>query len=100
MEEKVLVIGFKGVDFTNGDGEKIKSCKVTYVPNFAINDGLSLGYLPIQIKLSDEVKNSLKEVPGVYKPIYSMVPGPGNLPRPQLTGLQFIKTVDFKEIFK
>lgn len=100
MDDKVLVIGYKGTDFINNDGVQVKSCKVTYIPNIEIQDGLSLGYLPLQIKLDEEVKKSLKHVPGLYKPVYTMMAGANNMPKPILTGLQFVKEVNLNELFK
>lgn len=100
MNENVLVIGYKGIDFENGQGKRIKNCKVTYIPNFKVKDELSHGYLPIQIKLEEDIKNSLKEVPGIYKPIYTMLPGSNNMPKPTLTGLEFVKSADLISLFK
>lgn len=100
MNENVIVIGYKGTDFENSQGKRIKSCKVTYIPSFKSTNELSAGYLPLQIKLEEEIKSSLKDVPGIYKPIYSMIPGANNMPKPVLTGLEFVKAVDFSSLFK
>ena len=100
MNENVLVLGYKGTDFVNNQGDRIKSCKVTYIPSFKSTNELCAGYLPLQIKLEDEIKNSLKDVPGIYKPIYTMIPGANNMPKPVLTGLEFVKSVELSTLFK
>lgn len=100
MNENVLVIGYKGTDFVNSQGSRVKTCKVTYIPSFKAKDELSNGYLPIQIKLEEDIRNSLKEVPGIYKPVYTMVPGANNMPKATLTGLEFVKGADLNSLFK
>lgn len=97
---KVLVTGVKKYNFENANKEVIKGNKVSYLSEIKMHTDKIEGYLPIQANVEDEVVQSLKEIPGIYKEIYEMVPGKNNAPTPKLVGLEFVKPIDFAQLFK
>ena len=97
---KVLVTGFKNYSFDDKNGKKIEGTKVSYLSEVKISNDQVQGHLPIQANVDNSVVRSLKEIPGIYEEVYEMVPGKNNAPTPKLVGLNFVKGIDFKGLFR
>lgn len=98
----VIVTGYKDMNFEDKDGKSIDMIKISFLSQNNGND--SVGFLPIQQSFMDddkkEILTSLKNVPGLYKAEYDIVPGKNNRATLTIVGFTYVKDVDLKTLFK
>lgn len=97
---KVLLLSSKSYDFVN-DGKELKGVKLSYL-NKEKADNV-VGYPPIQSTISNQTLETLniqeQNVPGIYDVDFAFVPGKGNAPTVQISGLKFVSKVDIDKLF-
>jgi hypothetical protein len=94
---KYLVIGAKPLDFTGENGQKIRMCKVFYLPNVPSENG-TIGYEPITLNADFDKIELFKEGPGYYELGFTIVPGTRGTPKMVLTTAKLVKKVDFSAV--
>lgn len=94
VNTKYLVIGAKPLDFEGQNGQKIKMCKIYYLPNVPSENG-TIGYEPITLNADYDKISLFKEGPGYYDLGFTIVPGTRGTPKMVLTTARFLKKVDF-----
>lgn len=97
--EDVIVIGYKTYEFLNDEKQAVSGAKISYIGKTGRLVENEVGHLPIQVSTPIEFVKTLKEIPGLYKPVYSVVPGKNNKPQLSITGFQFVKKIDLIGLF-
>lgn len=98
--DDVIIIGYKTYEFTNDDKQIVSGSKISYISKTGRLVENEVGHLPIQVTVPIEFVKTLKEIPGLYKPVYSVVPGKNNKPQLSIVNFEFIKKIDLVSLYK
>lgn len=97
MEQKILVTGYKSYSFDDEKtGKKFQGVKISYLSNESAKDN-EVGFLPIQTTLPYEFLKKL-DGSGSYKVLLTVTSGAGNKPNIEISDIEFIAPIDFREL--
>jgi len=90
--DEYLVLGAKGYDFKNDDGDRLQGMNVSYCDlSFRDDKELEKGFLPMKVSAISDVFKSLEELPAFYALDFRQRPDGKGKAVLTITGAKFIR---------
>lgn len=96
LEQIVLVLGWKGYSFTDGNNKQVEGANVQFIQKNPSSEQLKKGHLVMSSKISlEDAHKTLSVVPGLYKAKMELVEGKGGKASLEVVGFDFMNDYQF-----